>query len=350
MTSLSTLKKVYLELTDSCNLDCAICYRHQWVEEPRDMTKSLWENVMGQLSTMNSIETIVLGGMGEPLVSPYFNQTVEFLKNKQIWVTSNATLFKEKLNREVLKGIHLFVVSIDGMEEQMVQGRGVVFDELLSNIDFLNHLKNENNLDTPQLDIQFVASEKNIQDIFPLMDVLAEKKIRNLVISHLMPQHLEQAGDILYQRYDNQQLKELFHKIRNYSFRRGLRIIFPETELKTERRCAFVNNDATYITSRGEIVPCYRLSHQGSEVVFGRAKTLRQYSFGNLQSKTLKEIWEDVAYTKFRSRIYNNHYPSCPDCDLVEGCSLIHDVDFDCHGEEPNCADCLWARKFVFCN
>jgi MoaA/NifB/PqqE/SkfB family radical SAM enzyme len=95
---------------------------------------------------------------------------------------------------------------------------------------------------------------------------------------------------------------------------------------------------------------CYRLSHPGSEVVFGRAKSLRQYSFGDLAGKSLAEIWNDPRYVQFRNKIYNNHYPSCPDCDLVEGCSLIHDVDFDCHGEEPNCADCLWARKFVFCN
>ncbi|TVQ12928.1 MAG: radical SAM protein [Bacteroidetes bacterium] len=345
---LNPLKKVYLELTDSCNLECEICYRHQWVEEPRDMSEALWKDVVAQIREIPSVETIVLGGMGEPLVSPFFHQTIETFKDKQIWVTSNGTMFREKLTAPTVAGINLFIVSIDGMQEQMVKGRGVDFKELMAEIDFLNQLKKEN--DTPHLDIQFVASRKNIDDIFPLMDVLAEKKIRNLVISHLMPQHLEQADDILYKRYDNQELKQLFHRIRNYSFKRGLRIIFPETELKTERRCAFVNNDATYITSRGEIVPCYRLSHQGSEVVFGRPKVIRQYSFGNLKSKPLQAIWSDPGYVRFRSKIYNNHYPSCPDCDLVEGCSLIHDVDFDCHGEEPNCADCLWARKFVFCN
>lgn len=344
------LRKIYLELTDSCNLECEICYRHQWVEEPGDMSENLWKTVLGQIRELSDVETIVLGGMGEPLVSPFFHKTVELLRDKKIWVTSNGTLFREKLNASTVADVNLFIVSIDGMQEQMVKGRGVVFDQLMEEIDFLNQLKRENGKVTPHLDIQFVASAKNINDIFPLMDVLAEKKIRNLIISHLMPQYIEQANDILYKPYNNQELKQLFHKIRNYSFKRGLRIVFPETELKTERHCAFVNNDATYITSRGEIVPCYRLSHQGSEVVFGRPKTLRQYSFGNLKNKPLAAIWQDPAYVRFRNKIFNNHYPSCPDCDLVEGCSLIHDVDFDCHGEEPNCADCLWSRKFVFCN
>ena len=350
MNDNKTLRKVFLELTDSCNLECEICYRHQWAEQPVDMHEELWKKAIMQIKDISTVETIVLGGMGEPLISPFFNETVELLGNKNIWVTSNGILFREKLTPEIVKGINLFIVSIDGMEDQMVKGRGVVFDELMANIDWLNRIKKDEDLAEPHLDIQFVASKGNIQDIFPLMDVLAEKNIRNLVVSHLMPQDEKQAEDILYKLHDNDELKQIFNKIRNYSFRRGLRIIFPEVELKTERRCAFVNNDATYITSRGEVVPCYRLSHPGREVVFGRPKSLRQYSFGNILNKHLKDIWSNRNYHQFRQKIYNNHYPSCPDCDLVEGCSLIFDVDFDCHGDEPNCADCLWSRKFIFCN
>ena len=344
------LRKVYLEITDSCNLECKICYRHQWAQAPVDMQKDLFEKILKEVENDPEIQTVVLGGMGEPLLSPWFEEAVKALAHKEIWVTSNGTLFKEKLTPSLVSAIHLMVVSIDGMDQHMIQERGVAFRELLDNLDHLNRLKQEAGSQLPHLDVQFVASSQNIKEIFPLMDVLAEKKVRNIIISHLLPQDMSQKDDILYTRYENKEVKKLFHKIRNYSFRRGLRIIFPEAELKTERKCAFVNNDATYVTSRGEVVPCYRLSHQGTEVVFGRPKTIRQYSFGNLQNKSLREIWNDEGYRRFREKIFNNHYPSCPDCDLVEGCSLIHDVDFDCHGESPNCADCLWSRKFVFCN
>ena len=344
-----SLKKVYIELTDCCNLSCSICYRHQWAETPIDMQKDIWMQALTQIKEIKSVETIVLGGMGEPMLSPYLQQTIDFFNDKQVWITTNGTLIREKLTRDLLTGINLLVISIDGMDQQMVQGRGVSFADIIFSIDFINRFKQENNLETPRLDIQFVASKSNIQDIFPLMDILAEKRIHSLIISHLLPQHPVQANDILYQRYDNIQLKQLFHKIRNHSFKRGLRVHFPETELKTERRCAFVYDNATYITSGGEVVPCYRFSHEGSEVVFGRPKTLKHFSFGNIANKTLSHIWNGADYVEFRGRIFNNHYPSCPDCDLVEGCSLIHNTDFDCDGLIPSCADCLWARKFVFC-
>lgn len=345
----SSLRKVYIELTDCCNLSCSICFRHQWIMNPLEMSKDTWLQTLTQIQEIKSVETIVLGGMGEPLLSPYLQQTVEFFQGKEVWITTNGTLIREKLTRDILTKISLLVISIDGMDEQMIQWRGVPFVDLMSSIDYLNRLKHENNMETPRVDIQFVASKQNIQDIFPLMDLLAEKKIHNLIISHLLPQHPAQAEDILYQRYDNILLKQLFHKIRNYSFKRGLRVYFPETELKTERRCAFVYSNATYITSRGEVVPCYRFSHEGSEIVFGRPKILKQFSFGNVANRTLSEIWNGADYVGFRNRIYNNHYPSCPDCDLVEGCSLIYNTDFDCDGLEPSCADCLWARRFVFC-
>jgi len=344
-----SLKKVYIELTDCCNLNCSICYRHQWIQNPSDMSGDTWMQVLTQIQNIKSVETIVLGGMGEPLLSPYIQQTIVFFKGKEVCITTNGTLIKEKITKDILAGISLLVISIDGMDEQTLQSRGVPFFELISAIDYINNLKQENNQEIPRLDIQFVASISNIEDIFPLMDLLAEKRINNLIISHLLPQHPAQAKDILYQRYNNTTLKQLFHKIRNHSFKRGLRVRFPETELKTERRCAFVYSNATYITSRGEVVPCYRFSHEGSEVVFGRPKTIKQYSFGNIMNNSLEEIWKGNDYVKFRERIYNNHFPSCPDCDFEEGCSLIHNTDFDCDGLEPSCADCLWARKFVFC-
>jgi tungsten cofactor oxidoreducase radical SAM maturase len=343
------LKKVYLELTDRCNLECKICYRHQWNVIPADMNEALLGDVLNQIKQMSSVETIVLGGMGEPLVSPRFANTLKHLAGRKIWVTTNSTMMREKLTPELLALTELFVVSVDGMELQMIAGRGVEFATVMDNIDYLNELKAAADMELPHLDIHFVATRQNISDIFPLMDVLAGKNIRYLVLSHLLPQELNQSEDILYKKHGNKEVRDLFHAIRNYSFKKGLRVIFPEVELKTERRCEFVAGDAAYITSDGDVVPCYRLSHQGKEVVFGRSKTIRRYSFGNIATQTLENIWNSNAYRQFRNRIYNNHYPSCPDCDLAEGCSLIKDVDFDCHGDEPNCADCLWSRRFVFC-
>ncbi len=344
------LKKIYLEITDQCNLDCKTCYRRAWVDEPKDMPWPLLDKVIGQVNAEKELKTVVLGGMGEPMAAESFESVLQKLRQKEIWATTNGTLFLEKLTPEILGKVNLFIVSADGMHKNMEKIRGVDLDFWLKNIRHFNQMKKETGRKKPLLDIQFVASRDNIQDIFPLMDLLAELDINNLMVSNLMPVDEESAGQILHKRYENPEMRRLWNKIRNYSFKRGLRVILPEFELKTERRCAFVDKDATYITAGGEVVPCYRLSHDGKEYVFGRPKKILQYSFGSLKEKSLSEIWQSKDYVDFRRRIYNNHYPSCTDCELVEGCDLVKSTDFDCYGVSPSCADCLWARNFVFCN
>jgi tungsten cofactor oxidoreducase radical SAM maturase len=343
-------EKIYLELTDQCNLDCSTCYRKSWVAEPAEIHPALLDKITDEISNSPETRTVVLGGMGEPLEAKCFDKAVNALEGKDIWVTTNGTLFFEKLDPRLLEKTGLFIVSADGMHHNMQQIRGVDMEFWLRNIRHFNEMKKQAGLKKPYLDIQFVASKTNIQDIFPLMDLLAGLQVRNLVVSNLLPVDEAAASQILYRRYENQEVRKLFHQIRNYSLKLGLRVKLPEFELKTERRCAFVDQNAAYITSTGEVVPCYRLSHHSTEYVFGRPKTIQQYTFGDLNHQSLQEIWQNKEYRSFRDRVYNNHYPSCIDCELVDGCELVKSTSFDCYGVSPSCADCLWARNFVFCN
>lgn len=141
----------------------------------------------------------------------------------------------------------------------------------------------------------------------------------------------------------------MFHKVVSYAFRKGIKLTLPNCELKTERRCGFIDDGATFVAASGEIVPCYRLSHTYQEYVFGRRKTVFRHSFGNLHEKGLREIWESKEYKSFRESVDNNKYPSCTDCDLVEWCDLAKDTTTDCYTASPSCADCLWTRRFVIC-
>lgn len=344
------LEKVYLEITEECNLDCNNCFRKSWNKPAIEMDDPTRQKVIAEINQSESIRTVVLGGIGEPFMSASFEKTVNQLKEKSVWVTTNGLHLKEKLTPALLKKIDKLIVSADGMEKNMLVIRGIQMNEWMQNLSYLNQLKQKHKTDTPALEIQFVASRQNIADIFPLMDILADLNVHKIHISHILPVDDEGAEQILYKRYENKETRQLFNKIRNYSFKKGLQVVLPEYELRTERHCAFVDSNATYVTAEGMVVPCYRFSHDGREYVFGRKKTILQYSFGSVKEQALNDIWESLRYRSFRSRIYNNHFPSCTDCDLVEGCDLVNHTEFDCHGHSPSCSDCVWARNFVFCN
>lgn len=60
-------------------------------------------------------------------------------------------------------------------------------------------------------------------------------------------------------------------------------------------------------------------------------------------------IFMKAMNIKILERVYNNRYPSCLDCDLVDGCDFVRTSEYDCYAIKPSCADCLWSRRFAIC-
>ena len=220
---------------------------------------------------------------------------------------------------------------------------------LESNIKRLNKLKRLNSSKTPIIDVQFVLSSENSDEIFKVMDIARALEANRIIISNIIPQVEANKDSVLYTRYENSEIKNLFQKIMLYGMHRGIRVSLPNYELKTMRNCSFVEDSCAFICSSGDISPCYRFSHEYTEYVLGREKKINKFIFGNIEKDSLKDIWSSEKYVEFRERILNNRYPSCLDCDLVDGCDYVVDTEMDCFGLSPSCGDCLWSRWFTQC-
>lgn len=196
-----------------------------------------------------------------------------------------------------------------------------------------------------------MLSSYNIEDVIQVKDLAVKLRAKTLILSNLIPMTEDGVEKILYTKYENKPMKEFFNKLRNEALRSGLQVKFPNCELKTERHCSFVENNAMLLCASGDIVPCMRFSHNYNEYVFGQKKEIKKYSFGNINNgqHTLKSIWESPQYTKFRETIYCNLYTCCLDCDLVDSCDFTLSSEMDCNGFSPGCSDCLWSKKIAFC-
>lgn len=86
------LKKLYLELTDKCNLNCKMCYRKSWEQNFCDMKDDLLIKLVNELKTHTKLKEIVIGGIGEPTFSKNFKMALELLKDYKLTVTTNGTL------------------------------------------------------------------------------------------------------------------------------------------------------------------------------------------------------------------------------------------------------------------
>lgn len=343
------IRKVYLEITDECNLNCKICYREAWKHKPRHMEKEIVDEVIEQIKTTQGVEEIVLGGIGEPTLSPDILYVIEELNKYHITITTNGTLLYNGLNSALIEYVDAVVVSIDGLEKKFEELRGEELSTVIKNVKNIILERNKKGIKKPSVNFQFVASSENIDDIFGVIDLGGKIGINKLIISNLLPQTEENKDKILYTRYENKYMKELLSKASNYSFKKGVSLILPNIELKTERRCRFIEEDAIYINSLGDIVPCYRFAHTCNEIVFSRKKTIEKFEFGNVMNKSLIDIWNSKEYKEFRKMVYNNLYPSCTDCDLVEGCDMVKDGETNCYSINPSCGDCLWSRNIIIC-
>ena len=292
---------------------------------------------------------VVFGGIGEPTFSPHFSKAVHLFKDHHLTVTTNATLLDEELRKALVDKVNKIVVSIDGLDKKFEEIRGFDVNQIIYNLKALNELKSEKKTEFPQIIIEFVASKNNIEDIYKVMDLASELKATAVIISNLIPQDVESSKDILYSRYENKPMKNLFNAIRIHSFKKGINAILPNIELKTERRCNFIDSESVVVSSQGDVTSCYRFLHDTTEYVFERKKEIRKFSFGNINDMSISDIYNSNEYMNFRNRICNNLYPSCIDCDLVDGCDTAKTSETDCYTITPSCADCVWNRKFTIC-
>jgi MoaA/NifB/PqqE/SkfB family radical SAM enzyme len=86
--------------------------------------------------------------------------------------------------------------------------------------------------------------------------------------------------------------------------------------------------------------------HSYSYYIFGRRKDVKRYALGNVNEKSLLDIWTSEEYVIFRAKVNDFRFPSCVDCGIA--CSFAEE-NIDCWGNDPSCADCLWAQDILLC-
>lgn len=345
------IKKVYIEITTFCNLNCKMCFRRFWKDKLRELSIEEYELILNNLKDFDKLETVYLGGIGEPLVHPNIIDFITKAKEKgyRVEFGTNGTLLNKYASEIVKLGVDKIIVSIDAPDKEIYRDiRGTDFSKVEDNVLYLQETKKSLNRTKPEVWIEVVLMKSNlstIENIFPLAEKLG---VVNILISNLMPFSKELSKEILYDGINFNE-EEFIDKINTQVGKYRLKVTFPKFKLLTERRCQFIENDATVIGVDLGVYPCYRLLHTYTEYIFGREKIAYKYSFGSLKEKSLFEIWNSEDYKRFRFNVKNALFPSCTDCPLQNSCDFCLDSNSDCFGNTPSCADCLWYRGIIHC-
>ena len=235
-------------------------------------------------------------------------------------------------------------VSLDGPDPASFEliRPGASFEEVKGNLARLQSMKRARGKTQPRIGVEFVGTRSNFDRLPAMRRIVDDLRADKFVFTNVLPYHESMREEILYEQGAD---------VTRFGWESPLLSvkISPNFSLRTERRCRFVESKAMAVNSAGEISPCYALMHDYRCYILGREKAMKAHSFGNVNERSLKEIWTDRRYASFRWMARNAQYPSCTDCRQVDGCVLAQTNEADCWGNQPSCGDCLWARDLIIC-
>ena len=146
------LRKLNIEVTTRCNLDCEMCARTAWQEGTGDMSLNTY---MRLLPVFPEIESVGFLGLGEPLLNEHLMEMIRLAKTHlppsgAVGLTTNATLIDEYIAAQlVASGLDDIVVSIDSADADAfsVIRQGANLDSVLGNLKLLGQAKKDTGSD-----------------------------------------------------------------------------------------------------------------------------------------------------------------------------------------------------------
>lgn len=346
-------RKLYIQPTSCCNLNCRTCIRNAWDDPEAQMSMNTFHQVVESLDALPSLTRVVFTGFGEPLTHPNILEMIQTVRDHGLAVTigSNGLLLDPEMARGlVMLRVDRLVVSVDGVKPETYAAiRSAMLSRVLANIRTLNQLKSHLGSLTPALDIEFVLLRSNAAELVELPRLASRLNAAHVLVSNLLPYTDEMRTQILYGYEPRTPFSARGWPVKADAWVMWGTLELPRMHWGAERRCRFVQDRAIVVGWDGGISPCYALSQNYRYfAVDGRKKQVSRYVLGNVNEQSLSEIWMSEEYVRFRSEVRGFHFPSCPNCDLRDECDL-RGRNEGCWGWNPSCADCLWAQDIVRC-
>lgn len=107
------LKKIYIEITNRCNLNCSFCIHNK--RPFKDMTFDEYKMIINKIK--NQTKEVYLHVLGEPLLHPNINEFIDYATNNGLLVniTTNGYLIKNILNNHNINRLN---ISMHSYQEQ----------------------------------------------------------------------------------------------------------------------------------------------------------------------------------------------------------------------------------------
>ena len=372
-SSITTLKRVYVEVTNKCNLNCSTCMRNVWDVKYGQMLDDTFERILLSFQDLPNKPELFLGGYGEPLSHPRVLDMIERAKNlgHRVSLITNGILLTEQVSHELIDlKLDMLWVSLDGASPECYTDvrLGDALPVVIENLKRLQLQRYQtfgasNWAGYPKLGIAFVAMKRNIHDLNAVIRLGSRLGAVEFSISNVLAHNAELLNENLYMHSMSmvvgQEIRPLVHM--------PLMDIQPQTikaladvqkdmnrlELsgsllnQNTDQCPFVERGSLAIRWDGKVSPCLPLLYTHTHFLDDRERTSKEYFVGDIQKTDLLHIWNNGVYKDLRKRIQDFDFSPCAFCN---SCEMANENMEDCFGNvQPTCGGCLWARGLIRC-
>ncbi|MBB3108130.1 radical SAM protein with 4Fe4S-binding SPASM domain [Paenibacillus phyllosphaerae] len=341
-------KWIFLQLIESCNLRCRMCY--EWGEtgtyKEKPELKQLDLDVVRRIieDCKDSKPHYDLFG-GEPLLYPHIESVLTMLRENGSTVAfpTNGTLLKRHAAMLVRTQPYQIWVSLDGPEEinDAQRGKGV-YRKALEGIDEVLRLREEAGSEYPKIGITCTVTPLNYHRIesfffdmisarkldamsFELQSYLTEEDHANYV--HVLQEHFDTdaapfsrgfvRGLADFEQMDLAELNRQLEAIRAYSREHQFFLNLNPKDFNLEKLDDYFHArwdritahkkrcpqpwTTTEINAKGDVTTCH--AHY-------------DLTLGNVNEESIQSIWNGPKYKQFRNYLKKNLFPICTACCL----------------------------------
>ena len=371
--SIHSLKRVYVEATNKCNLTCSTCMRNVWDVKYGHMSNGTFECILSGLKAIPDTPEIFFGGYGEPLSHPRILHMIARAKQNghRVSLITNGILLTEGMIRQLIElNLDMLWVSLDGASPECYTDvrLGDALPTVLTNLTNLRSQKYQkfggsNWSGHPKLGIAFVAMKRNIHDLSEVIRLGTRLGAIEFSISNVLAHNTELLDENLYMRSLDQVAGQEFRPLIHMplmdtqpdtlkSLAEALKDLYRlewtgSTLNRNTAQCPFIERGSLAIRWDGKVSPCLPLLYTHQHFLDERERTSIEYFVGDVHEASLLDIWNDPTYKDLRKRLQDFDFSPCAFCN---SCEMANENREDCFGNlHPTCGGCLWARGLIRC-
>ena len=253
-------RRIVLELTNACNLNCVMCGRHAADFRLSRLSMS-WFHALEPL--FDTIEEVTLMGWGEPTIHPDFEEMLRIIDRhtaRKYFCTNGMRL--GTLHDAIFEHhVDVFAVSVDGatQETNAAIRKGSQLDSINQNLRKIVETKHARNLQYPYINYVFCAMRRNLHELLAVVEMAASVGLEEVKVVFLTAFAEDLVQETLYGC--ESEIEQVFGEAAQRAEELGVLLKLPyirgtDPAGDKEHRDCFVGYRDFFLGSDGYVRPC----------------------------------------------------------------------------------------------